>query len=51
MIRRYDRDERLADIELLDGKMVFRRVVGAGVIDGIKSMRRGRSDIESCLSG
>ena len=36
MIRLYDLDERLADIELIDGKMVFRRVVGKGVIDVIE---------------
>jgi hypothetical protein len=46
MIRIYDRDERLADIELIHDKMVFRRVVGDGVIDTIESMRRGRSDSE-----
>lgn len=46
MLRMYDKDTRLADIELVDGKMVFRRVVGAGVIDGIESVRRGRSDTE-----
>jgi hypothetical protein len=46
MIRLFDKDERLADIELIDGKMVFRRVVGKGVIDTIESVRRGRSDSE-----
>jgi hypothetical protein len=46
MLRLYDLDERLADIELVDGKMIFRRVVGQGVIDGIEFVRRGRSDSE-----
>jgi hypothetical protein len=38
--------ERLADIELIDGKMVFRRVVAEGIIEGIEFVRRGRSDTE-----
>jgi len=46
MLRMYDKDERLADIELIDGKMVFRRVVDKGAIDTIESVRRGRSDVE-----
>jgi hypothetical protein len=46
MIRMYDRDGRLADIELIDGKMIFRRVVGEGVVDVVESVRRGRSDNE-----
>jgi hypothetical protein len=46
MIRIYDMDERLADIELIDGKMVFRRVVDKGAVDTIESVRRGRSDSE-----
>ncbi len=46
MIRLYELDECIADIYLVDGKMVFRRVVGDGVIHAIESMRRGRSDTE-----
>jgi hypothetical protein len=42
----FDKDERLADIELIDGKMVFRRVVDQGAVDVIESVRRGRSDNE-----
>jgi hypothetical protein len=46
MIRMYDLDEGLADIELIDGRMVFSNVTGKGVVDVIESMRRGRSDVE-----
>jgi hypothetical protein len=46
MLRMFDKDERLADIELIDGKMVFRRVVDNGVIDTLESVRHGRSDNE-----
>lgn len=48
MIRIYDLDKCFADIELIDGKMVFRRVVGDrdSVIEGIEFVRRGRSDTE-----
>ena len=46
MLRMFDLDERLADIELIDGKMAFRRVVDNGVISAIEFVRRGRSDNE-----
>jgi hypothetical protein len=46
MLRMFDKDERLADVELIDGMMVFRRVVDKGVISAIESVRRGRSDNE-----
>jgi hypothetical protein len=46
VIRLYDFDRRVADIELIDGKMVFRRVLGDGIIATVESMRRGRSDVE-----
>jgi hypothetical protein len=39
-------DECLADIDLIDGKMIFRNVTGKGVIDDIEFVRRGRSDVE-----
>jgi hypothetical protein len=46
MIRISDMDGRLADVELCDGKLVFRRVVVDRIIDTIESVRRGRSDSE-----
>jgi len=46
MIRLFDKDERLGDIYLLDGKIVVRRAVDGGVADTIESVRHGRSDSE-----
>jgi hypothetical protein len=46
MIRLYDRDECIGDIDLVDGKMVFRNVDGDNVIPSIERLRRGRSDNE-----
>lgn len=46
MLRMFDKDERWADIELIDGKMVFRRVADKGAISVIESVRHGRSDNE-----
>ena len=36
----------MGDVELVDGKMVFHRVIGDGLVHTIESMRRGRSDVE-----
>jgi hypothetical protein len=48
MIRFYDRDEPFADVDLVDGKMVFTNVTGDrdAIVDGIEFVRRGRSDTE-----
>jgi hypothetical protein len=50
VIRLYDFDTSVADIELIDGKMVYSNFSDEGAREGvprtIESMRRGRSDVE-----
>jgi hypothetical protein len=50
MIRFYDFDKPVADVELIDGKMVyshfFNEVAREGIPETVESMRRGRSDPE-----
>jgi hypothetical protein len=50
MIRLYQVDERVADIELVDGKMLYKYFSDEGAREGIpdliESVRHGRSDIE-----
>ena len=46
MLRMFDKDERMADIYLIDGKIAVRRAIDGGVADAIESVRHGRSDNE-----
>jgi hypothetical protein len=41
MIRFYDFEECVGNVELIDGKMVYSHLEGDGIIKAVESMRRG----------